>query len=166
MDEIPLGQDDVTALLEGLTALSVRHLTVHDISFTAAMTLGRLSRTGPTRLTVLASDGGVSQPSMTQLVQRLEKQGLVRRVRCPDDGRAVLVSVTDAGRDVVRERREARAERLHQLLDTLSAEERLTLLRAARDARPALETLLDTAVRTQWPTPPGRGGARPAPRTD
>lgn len=143
--------DDVAALLEGLTALAVRHLTVRDISFTAALTLGRLSRGGPTRLTVLATEEGVSQPSMTQLVQRLEKQGLVRRVRCPDDGRAVLVSITDTGRDRVAERRDKRLDRLYELLATLPAGERDTLFSAARMAMPALERLLDTAVRTQWP---------------
>lgn len=144
-------QSDVAALLEGLTALAVRHLTVRDISFTAALTLSRLSRGGPARLTVLAAEEGVSQPSMTQLVQRLEKQGLVSRVRCPEDGRAVLVSVTDAGRARVEERRGTRLERLHGLLSTLPDEERDTLVSAARMAMPALERLLETAVRTQWP---------------
>ncbi|OON77266.1 MarR family winged helix-turn-helix transcriptional regulator [Streptomyces tsukubensis] len=157
--------DDVAALLEGLTALSVRHLTVRDISFTTALTLGRLSRCGPTRLTVLATEEGVSQPSMTQLVQRLERLGLVTRVRCPDDGRAVLVSITDAGRRDVEARRRKRFDRLQNLLAALPDEERDTLVSAARMAMPALSSLLDTAGRTQWPADPpaGSDAERPPP---
>ena len=52
---------------------------------------------GPTRLTTLAAKEGVGQPSMTQLIQRLERQDLVTRLADPEDGRAALVAITDAG---------------------------------------------------------------------
>jgi MarR family transcriptional regulator, organic hydroperoxide resistance regulator len=35
--------------------------------------------------------------TMTPLVKRLEKQGLVRRIRSPEDERSVIVSLTDQG---------------------------------------------------------------------
>ena len=41
--------------------------------------------------------------TVTSAVERLERQGLVQRRRHPDDGRAVLVAITDAGRTVVAE---------------------------------------------------------------
>ncbi len=68
---------------------------------------GELSRTevgvmrtvagGPRRITELAELEGLAQPTTTVLVQRLEQRGLVRRERRSDDGRVVLVDLTDAG---------------------------------------------------------------------
>ncbi|MFO7253217.1 MAG: MarR family transcriptional regulator, partial [Actinomycetes bacterium] len=40
--------------------------------------------------------------SVTNTVTRLERAGLVRRLRNPRDGRGVLAEITDAGREVVR----------------------------------------------------------------
>lgn len=45
----------------------------------------------------------VHPTSVTSIVRRLEAAGLVRRRPHPDDGRAVLAEVTDAGRAVVEE---------------------------------------------------------------
>jgi DNA-binding MarR family transcriptional regulator len=44
----------------------------------------------------------VHQTSITNAVDRLEAQGLVRRVRHPTDGRTVLAQITPEGRRVVR----------------------------------------------------------------
>jgi DNA-binding MarR family transcriptional regulator len=54
-------------------------------------------RAGPRRITELAELERLKQPTMTVLVQRLEQQGLVSRERHPDDGRVVLVNLTQAG---------------------------------------------------------------------
>ena len=78
--------------------LSVRHLSDRtNLSGSAALLLNRVYREGPTRLTTLATLEGVSQPSMTQLIQRMERQGLLERHRDPDDGRAVAVRVRQRG---------------------------------------------------------------------
>jgi DNA-binding MarR family transcriptional regulator len=53
---------------------------------------------GPQRVTELAQGQALAQPTVTQLVARLEDEGLVARGKHPDDGRVVLVSITDAGR--------------------------------------------------------------------
>lgn len=138
---------EVAAFLEEMAMLVVRHLTPREMSFTSAATLSRLARLGPLRLTALASGEGVSQPSMTQLVQRLERQGLVRRTADPADGRVVLVAVTDAGRRVLAERRQARGERLVGLLAQLPSEDREALRAAAHTAQPALRHLVEAAAR-------------------
>ena len=52
---------------------------------------------GPRRITELAELEGLAQPTMTSLVKQLEQQGLVRRDRQADDGRVVLVHLTDGG---------------------------------------------------------------------
>ena len=66
--------------------LTARYLSDRaGLSASAAFLLNRVSREGPARLTSLATKEGVSQPSMTQLIQRLERQGLVTRLADPDD---------------------------------------------------------------------------------
>jgi DNA-binding MarR family transcriptional regulator len=52
---------------------------------------------GPRRITELAELEGLAQPTMTSLVKQLEQQGLARRDRQADDGRVVLVHLTDGG---------------------------------------------------------------------
>lgn len=44
----------------------------------------------------LAETAGVEQPSMAQLLARMERDGLVRREPSPTDGRSSLVSLTPA----------------------------------------------------------------------
>jgi DNA-binding MarR family transcriptional regulator len=68
-----------------------------DIGRAEAGILGALAE-GPMRITELAASQALAQPTVTQLVARLEDQGRVGRERHPDDGRVVLVSLTAAGR--------------------------------------------------------------------
>ncbi|UAC01940.1 MarR family transcriptional regulator [Dactylosporangium vinaceum] len=109
----------------------------NDISLTAASTIWRLQQEGPRKLTDLAAAEGVTQPAMTQLVQRLEREGLARRADDPSDRRVVLVEVTQAGIDLLQRRREVRAAHLAALLEDLSAEDEASIAAAL----PALERL-------------------------
>ena len=97
------------------------------------------------RLTSLATKEGVSQPSMTQLIQRLERQGLVTRLADPGDGRVALVAITQAGQNLLDARTRRRRDRLSALLTTLTAEERSALWLSAQVALPILHRLIDTA---------------------
>jgi DNA-binding MarR family transcriptional regulator len=115
------------------------------MSLTSASTLATLERTGPRRITDLASIEGVTQPAMTVLVRVLEDSGLVQRRGDPTDKRVALVVVTDAGVAYVRARRQAGADAFVRLIDKLPDEE----LAALAAAIPALEHLreLDSQVR-------------------
>jgi len=118
----------------------LRRLTPRsELSLTAASTLRRLERSGPHRLCELHAPEGVSQPAMTQLITRLEKEGLARRGSDPDDGRAVVVTITEAGREAVARRREGRTQALAALLEQLPVEEHAALVAAL----PALDHLSD-----------------------
>jgi DNA-binding MarR family transcriptional regulator len=116
-----------------------------DLSASAAFVLNRVCREGPVRLTALAAKEGVSQPSMTQLIQRLERQGLVTRLADPDDGRACLIGITRHGRDVLDDRKRNRRARLTELLATLSADEVVALWLSAQVAYPVLHRLAANA---------------------
>jgi DNA-binding MarR family transcriptional regulator len=113
---------DVDALAAGLEQLisMVRRLVPPDgMSLTAISTLRALQDSGPCRLSELAVVQGVTQPAMTQLVTRLERDGYARRGGSTDDARVVLVSLTDAGADLLRRRRAVRVRVLRELIDTL-----------------------------------------------
>ena len=107
------------------------------LSMTTAATLSGIERLGPQRLTVLAAREGVTQPAMTQLISRLEESGLVRRGASPEDGRVVLVVITDEGRAVLARRRSVRSERMAAIIAQLGPEHRAALA----SALPALDAL-------------------------
>ena len=107
------------------------------LSMTAAATLASLERWGPQRLTLLAAREGVTQPAMTQLISRLEDAGLVRREASPEDGRVVLVVITDEGRATLARRRVGRSERLASIIAQLAPEHQALLV----SALPALDAL-------------------------
>jgi DNA-binding MarR family transcriptional regulator len=52
----------------------------------------------PLSLSELANELSCVRSNMTQLVDRLESDGLVRRVHCPEDRRLVKAEITEEGR--------------------------------------------------------------------
>lgn len=86
---------------------------------------------GPMNLTALAAAEQVSAPTMTRIVQALESDGLVRRVRDAADGRGTRLSATARGRRIMDEGRRRRVEHLAAALDALPASERRILEQAA-----------------------------------
>jgi DNA-binding MarR family transcriptional regulator len=93
--------------------------------------LGTLDRHGVMTSAALAAHERVRPPSMTRIVAGLLEAGLVTRAAHPEDGRAHLVTLSDAGREAVAETRRRRDEWLCSQLAVLSEEDRGTLARAA-----------------------------------
>jgi DNA-binding MarR family transcriptional regulator len=140
------GSDCIGETLDQAADLTARYLADRaGLSVSAGYVLNRVSRGGPARLTALASKEGVSQPSMTQLIQRLERQGLVTRLADPDDGRVALVAITEAGQALLDQGTRIRRERLTALLATLSSEEEFALWLSAQVALPILHRLVKNA---------------------
>ncbi|MFD0891191.1 MarR family winged helix-turn-helix transcriptional regulator, partial [Streptosporangium algeriense] len=82
---------DVEALalaVERFTAVFIRLASVERMSFTTLGVLHTLAGRGPMRLSELKASEQVTQPAITQLVTRLERDGLVERRPDPTDGRA------------------------------------------------------------------------------
>jgi DNA-binding MarR family transcriptional regulator len=138
------GHVEVTATLERVFELLRRLTPLDGLSLTTASTLGRLGRSGPHRLSDLAVAEGVTQPAMTQLVSRLERDGLALRGSDPADGRVVVVSITAAGRQAVQRRRDARVNRMAGLLAALPEEDRAAIAAVL----PAIGRLADAAAAT------------------
>jgi DNA-binding MarR family transcriptional regulator len=131
-----------STLLEQLVRRLRTISAVGGISPSVASALSRLDADGPLRVTELARVEGVSQPAMTQLVARMESEGLVARETPEGDRRSVFVSVTDRGRDVLEQRRARRIAFLDDLLRGLGREDRA----AIANALPALERLVDQGL--------------------
>jgi DNA-binding MarR family transcriptional regulator len=149
-------------LLE-LVSLVVRGASGNrDLSLTAVSVLGSLDRMGPQRVTALAVAEGVSQPSMTQLVQRLEQRGLVARNPDPADGRAALVSLTVEGRAALAERRARGARRIALLLADLPDADVLALGEALTAVLPAMRARVGGDARGPCHASAGDGANRSA----
>jgi len=89
----------------------------------------------------LANAEGISAPSLSAHVDRLESLGLIRRVRSSDDRRRVGLELTPEGRATVRRVRARRTTWLADRHGRLSGDDREQVERAL----PALRSLLETA---------------------
>jgi DNA-binding MarR family transcriptional regulator len=139
--------------LEQAAILMVRHLPVRTgLGLTANLTLSTLHREGPARVTALAATASIGQPAMTELVQRLERQSLVTRVDDPGDGRAALVTITNAGRALLDDQRRDRRDRMAELLAALPADDEVTLTLAMHLALPIIRRLIDDAQQSRTQT--------------
>jgi DNA-binding MarR family transcriptional regulator len=109
------------------------------LSPSQASALASIDRFGPLTPSELADRESVQRPTVTRLLVRLEAAGLIARAADPGDGRSSLITVTPAGRDLMRELRLRKDAFLARRLDQLGADERATLDRAAA----ILERLLE-----------------------
>jgi len=95
-EAIDLVATDLLGRAARLTRLLMRS-GAHTLSRTEAGVLATLTD-GARRITELAATEALAQPTVTQLVDKLEVRGLVTRRRSGDDGRVVLVEITTPGR--------------------------------------------------------------------
>jgi DNA-binding MarR family transcriptional regulator len=123
---------EVASALQLSVGLLVRRLRAHRAEGEPTMpefsALARLDRGGASTAAALAKREQISPQSMGATLSALEARGLVERRPDPDDRRQALISVTDAGRQALRSRRTARAERIARALEadfTLDELERL-----------------------------------------
>jgi DNA-binding MarR family transcriptional regulator len=131
--------EKLSASLERLVAMVRRLAPPQGLSLTAVSTLRTLEVAGPCRLSELAVGQGVTQPAMTQLVTRLERDGYAERGGSPQDARVVMVSLTPAGRDLLRKRRRVRTHLLRELLERLPEADREQIFAAV----PAIDLLAE-----------------------
>ncbi|WP_115789366.1 MarR family winged helix-turn-helix transcriptional regulator [Arthrobacter silvisoli] len=106
----------------------------YDVLFTLAR-----CPTGKLRLNEINDHVLLSQSSLSRLVDRLEKRGLVERSTAPEDGRGILLGLTEAGlelqKDIGREHVRDIAE---LLLPALTAAEQQELMRLTEKLRAKL----------------------------
>jgi DNA-binding MarR family transcriptional regulator len=101
--------------------------------------LAAIERRGPLAPSELAAFERIKRPTATRMLTRLAAAGLVERIRDPADGRAAIVSVTPAGRALLRRLRQRKTAYLARRMRELPPEDVAALERAAG----VLEALLE-----------------------
>jgi DNA-binding MarR family transcriptional regulator len=148
--------------VDGLAQLSFvihrmleRRAAEHDVSIIQTRLLGVLRDRQPT-MNALGKLLDLDKSSVSGLVERAERRGLVIRTPSPADGRAVLVSLTGAGRSLVSEASSQFEADVATLLERLSPPDRRALSRLVSrllaahaadlgiDLFPGLETSLES----------------------
>jgi DNA-binding MarR family transcriptional regulator len=105
----PEAAPGMAAVTSVMRAQQVFLSRIDDLLAAEALTFARyevlvllsFSRAGSLPLGKVGARLQVHPASVTNAVDRLEAQGLVRRQRHPTDGRTTLAAITDAGRQVV-----------------------------------------------------------------
>jgi len=133
---------DIAAALRVSVGMLLRRLRQvrpdDELTLPESSALARLDRTGPATPGALAKVEQISPQSMGATLAALEARGLIARQADPGDGRRVVLSVTDAGLELLRNKRGARTE---QLAQALSAGFTAAELRQLATAAPLLERL-------------------------
>jgi len=81
--------------------LDTELIAAHGLSLSAYEVLWRVAATdnGRLRMTDLAELVLLSPSGLSRLVDRLESDGMIERVACPTDGRAINATITELGRE-------------------------------------------------------------------
>jgi DNA-binding MarR family transcriptional regulator len=123
----------------GLLVRRLRQVPVKGgLTLSETSALARLDRGGPTTPGELAKQEQISPQSMGATLAALQARGLIERRPDPGDGRRAVMSITDAGLDLLRSRRNAK---VRQLARALAAEFTPAELERLADAAPLLERL-------------------------
>ncbi|RAM35266.1 MarR family winged helix-turn-helix transcriptional regulator [Arthrobacter globiformis] len=113
-----------------------RDLAVNE--YDVLFTLSRCP-SGWLRLNELNDNVLLSQSSLSRLVDRLEKRGLVERMPAPDDGRGVLLKLTEEGAALQKEIGREHVRDIAELVGpALTAAEQRELLRLTEKLRASL----------------------------
>lgn len=112
-----------------------------ELTLAESSALSRLERFGPATSSELARLDGISPQSMGVTVAALLERGLIERSSDPEDGRRIVLSLTEAGRRVVHDKRGARTVQIAAALTGGGfTDDELRLLQAAA---PLLERLAE-----------------------
>jgi DNA-binding MarR family transcriptional regulator len=142
ISDVILSADAVAADLRPILLRLARELRkeTEQLGITArqATLLWLVKRSPGLSLAELAAEEGISPPALSGHVDRLERAGLIERVRSSEDRRRVGLRLTDEGTRLLRR---VRARRTTWLTDRLGALEPAEL-EAIADAIPPLQRLL------------------------
>lgn len=113
-----------------LFALLGRELAADGLSYPDYLVLAHLSDCpdNRARLVELGRDLGWEKSRVSHHITRMEKRGLVARVRCPTDQRGWFVTITDAGRGAIVDAAPAHVAVVRQhFIDLLTSKQLATL---------------------------------------
>jgi DNA-binding MarR family transcriptional regulator len=127
--------DDLASALQDSVSLLARRLrqtsTSGGLTLPERSALSRLDRGGPSTSAELARAEQITPQAMATTLGGLEQRGLVERRNDPHDGRRIIMSVSNSGRELLRRKRAAHARQLAAALGGGFTEDELTALAMA-----------------------------------
>lgn len=155
---------------------SRRLARVHGLTEPQAICLNAVNRAGEVNPGQLARTVSLSPPTVTGILDRLERRGLIRRERAARDKRQVVVCLTDDGRSLLDNSPPPLQERFTRRLTELSASRQRQIARSLNevvrlmeaediDAAPILARGAANPAHAEEPAiaPPSDDAAGPAP---
>lgn len=116
-----------------------------EVSLPQLHVLITLREQGAMTVTELATVLGISAPSASSIVDRMEEHGLVERIRDEIDRRVVHVRLASRGQTVIEELVGLKRDQLHRILAAMSDEELATVVAAMEAVRRALTRSTESA---------------------
>lgn len=104
--------------------------------------LRELKTAGDLRLSDLSMKINLTNSTVTGIIDRLERAGLVSRQRSTDDRRVILVKITAKGRETADQVPASHLELIRNAFFALSEEDRVELFRLLRKFHQSITTLL------------------------
>jgi DNA-binding MarR family transcriptional regulator len=132
MNPDQVAEDIVLGLRRIMRSMDIasRHLiSKYGITTPQLLCLQHMLEQGPMTTGMLAGAVSLSPATVTGILDRMERRGLVTRERRPEDKRRVLVAITDAGRVAAEAAPSYLAEHLTHALEHLPEEERREIQR-------------------------------------
>lgn len=130
----PLGElvDGVLRASRALVAVAARSLAqvADDVTLAQYRALVEVASRGPLGAAELAAALRVDRSTATRMCDRLLRKGLVSRRRLTDDRRAVRISLTQAGRELVAEVSRRRREEIERIVGRMPAADRPRMIQA------------------------------------
>jgi DNA-binding MarR family transcriptional regulator len=162
----PADQDVVDAVLTAsrtLIGMATRSLgaAAEEITIAQYRALVVLASRGPQRMVDLAGALDVLPSTAGRMCDRLLRKKLISRHRARTDRRAVLVSITAAGREVVDQATARRRQLIAGVLAQLSPARQRAVAEGLRAFAAAAGEVPDAL----WPLPAAEGGGTPAARS-
>lgn len=112
--------------LEQVDRESMRHTGLHVTDFSI---LEALLHGGPMAINTIGEKVLLTSGSMTAAANRLEKRGLVERIRCTADGRRYNLHLTEKGRQLIHEAYRHHRDNLARLFTCLDEDEQEEFVR-------------------------------------
>lgn len=138
--------------VRAIVSVAVRSLEASPVPITLAQhrVLVAMAQAGPTRAATLAAMLGVDASTITRMCDRLVRDGLVARRGERGDRRAVRVSVTDKGAEVVELVRLQRRKEFAALLQAIPADRRAAVVTALLEIEAASTATAGSAPALGW----------------
>lgn len=126
MEEISSGikiAKTLKKILDKIKKKMVEHFNDRNITGPQIMVMGILSNKDNMKISELSSTIGLSNSTVSGIIDRLEKQGLVERARSVKDRRVVYVSLTPLAKNMAHKRFEKLEKNLEDILKSASTDE-------------------------------------------